>query len=54
MAPPIRVDGALAVASTRAPAGGEQTETILRRVLGYDDARLDALRSAKAIPGSTE
>lgn len=54
VAPPIRVDGALACATTRAPRGGEQTEAILRRVLGYDDARLAALRGAKAIPERVE
>lgn len=50
VAPPIRVDGELAVAPRRAPKAGEQTEAILRDVLGYDDARIEALRAAGAIP----
>lgn len=50
VAPPIRVDGALAVASTPSPAGGQDTDATLRRVLGYDAERLAALRRAGAIP----
>lgn len=50
VAPPIRIDGRIAVAPTRAPSGGEHTAAILRDVLGYDDVRIGALREAGAIP----
>ena len=34
---------------TRAPTAGQHTEEILRQTLGYDDARIDALRSSGAL-----
>jgi crotonobetainyl-CoA:carnitine CoA-transferase CaiB-like acyl-CoA transferase len=34
---------------TRAPTVGEHTDTVLREVLGYDDARVAALRDAGAL-----
>jgi crotonobetainyl-CoA:carnitine CoA-transferase CaiB-like acyl-CoA transferase len=34
---------------TMAPTVGEHTDAVLRDVLGYDDARLDALRAAGAL-----
>jgi crotonobetainyl-CoA:carnitine CoA-transferase CaiB-like acyl-CoA transferase len=51
VAPPIRIDGERAVATTRSPRGGEHTERVLREVLGYDDERIAGLRRARAIPG---
>jgi crotonobetainyl-CoA:carnitine CoA-transferase CaiB-like acyl-CoA transferase len=49
--PPLRIDGSVAVAGTRSPAGGEHTTDVLRDVLGYDDARIAQLRAANAIAG---
>ena len=34
---------------TRAPTAGQHTEEILRQTLGYDDARIDALRASGAL-----
>ena len=34
---------------TRAPTPGQHTEEILRHTLGYDDVRIDALRSSGAL-----
>jgi crotonobetainyl-CoA:carnitine CoA-transferase CaiB-like acyl-CoA transferase len=51
VAPPIRIDGERAVATTRSPRGGEHTERVLREVLGYDDELIAGLRRARAIPG---
>jgi crotonobetainyl-CoA:carnitine CoA-transferase CaiB-like acyl-CoA transferase len=48
--PPLRIDGAIAVAPRAAPSGGQHTQDVLRRVLGYDDERIAALRRAGAIP----
>jgi crotonobetainyl-CoA:carnitine CoA-transferase CaiB-like acyl-CoA transferase len=49
---PIKMvgDGVLPV-PTRAPAVGEHTDEVLRDVLGYDDARIAALRGAGALGG---
>ncbi len=46
---PVRVAGERAVASRPAPAAGADGERILREVLGYDTARVDALRAAGAL-----
>ena len=48
---PVRVDGSRAVASRTAPAMGADGEDVLRRVLGYDEARIEALRSAGTLGG---
>jgi crotonobetainyl-CoA:carnitine CoA-transferase CaiB-like acyl-CoA transferase len=47
VAPPVRCPGEDAPARP-APALGEQTETLLRE-LGYDGARIRALRDARVI-----
>jgi crotonobetainyl-CoA:carnitine CoA-transferase CaiB-like acyl-CoA transferase len=49
--PPTRVDGAIAVADRAAPHAGEDTDHILRTVLGDDDARIAARRAAGAFGG---
>ena len=46
---PVRVAGERAVAPRPAPAAGADGERILREVLGYDTARVDALRAAGAL-----
>lgn len=46
---PIKAEGAPEPATTSPPLLGQQTEDVLRRVLGYDQARLDALRAAGAV-----
>jgi crotonobetainyl-CoA:carnitine CoA-transferase CaiB-like acyl-CoA transferase len=43
---PIRVDGRRAVAPRAAPRFGDDTDVVLRDVLGYDDGRVAALRAA--------
>ena len=48
--PPVRIDGAIAVAPRAAPSGGQHNDDVLRRVLGYDDDRIAALRRAGAVP----
>lgn len=48
--PPLRIDGAIAVAPRAAPSGGQHSDDILRRVLGYDDERIAALRRTGAVP----
>ncbi len=42
---PLRIDGVRAVAATGSPAHGADTDAVLRRVLGYDEARIAALRA---------
>jgi crotonobetainyl-CoA:carnitine CoA-transferase CaiB-like acyl-CoA transferase len=49
IASPVRV-GDAAVPHRRAPQLGEHTEVVLRELLGYDAARIAALRAAEAIP----
>ena len=34
---------------TKAPTVGQHTDEVLREVLGYDDARVEALREAGAL-----
>jgi crotonobetainyl-CoA:carnitine CoA-transferase CaiB-like acyl-CoA transferase len=46
LGPPVRVDGRRAVAARPAPGAGADTDEVLRDVLGYDDARVAALRAA--------
>jgi crotonobetainyl-CoA:carnitine CoA-transferase CaiB-like acyl-CoA transferase len=46
---PLFVAGEDAVAVRRAPDAGEHTDEVLRSVLGYDDARVAALRDAGAL-----
>lgn len=45
----IRIDGADAGYRTPPPRLGEQTEAVLRDLLGYDTAAIDALRATKSI-----
>ena len=49
IASPVRV-GDAAAQHRRAPQLGEHTEAVLRELLGYDAARIAALRTAGAIP----
>jgi crotonobetainyl-CoA:carnitine CoA-transferase CaiB-like acyl-CoA transferase len=46
---PLHVEGEELPVPTRAPEVGEHTEQVLRSVLGYDDAKLTALREAGAL-----
>jgi crotonobetainyl-CoA:carnitine CoA-transferase CaiB-like acyl-CoA transferase len=46
---PVKVAGEEPRVPTKAPEVGEHTDAVLRAVLGYDDARLAALREAGAI-----
>ena len=46
---PLKFDGWEAPEVGRPPLLGEHTDEILRNVLGYDAARIAALREAKAI-----
>jgi crotonobetainyl-CoA:carnitine CoA-transferase CaiB-like acyl-CoA transferase len=48
LGPPVRVDGDTAVADRAAPSAGQDTDEVLRRVLGYDDAHIAACREAGA------
>jgi crotonobetainyl-CoA:carnitine CoA-transferase CaiB-like acyl-CoA transferase len=45
---PLHIDGEQPPVPTEAPTVGQHSETVLRRVLGYDDARIAALRAAGA------
>jgi crotonobetainyl-CoA:carnitine CoA-transferase CaiB-like acyl-CoA transferase len=47
LASPVRV-GTERLVATRAPRFGEHTDAIVRSLLGYDDARLDAARAGGA------
>jgi crotonobetainyl-CoA:carnitine CoA-transferase CaiB-like acyl-CoA transferase len=49
--PPLRVDGAIAVSRRAAPKGGQDTDDVLQRVLGYDADRIAELRRRGAVPG---
>ncbi len=46
---PIRYSGTPVVDPKPAPAVGQHTEEVLRGTLGYDDARIEALRQAGAL-----
>ncbi len=46
---PIRIEGEELPVPTRAPGVGEHTGDVLRETLGYDDARIAALREAGAL-----
>src|SRR5664279_4673865 len=46
---PVKVAGEEPLVPTKAPEVGEHTDAVLREVLGYDDAKLAALREAGAI-----
>jgi crotonobetainyl-CoA:carnitine CoA-transferase CaiB-like acyl-CoA transferase len=48
VAPPVRVDGAVAVSPRPAPAAGEHQQEVLRDVLGYDADRIRALGASGA------
>jgi crotonobetainyl-CoA:carnitine CoA-transferase CaiB-like acyl-CoA transferase len=45
---PVRVDGELVVAERPSPAAGQDRDRVLAEVLGYDAARIEALRAAGA------
>jgi len=45
---PLHVDGEEQPVPTEAPTVGQHSEDVLRRVLGYDDDRIEALRKAGA------
>ena len=45
---PLHIDGEVAPVPTQAPTVGQHSEDVLRRVLGYDDARIATLREAGA------
>jgi crotonobetainyl-CoA:carnitine CoA-transferase CaiB-like acyl-CoA transferase len=46
---PIKLVGDDLPTPTKAPTVGEHTEQVLRETLGYDDARIAALREAGAL-----
>jgi crotonobetainyl-CoA:carnitine CoA-transferase CaiB-like acyl-CoA transferase len=46
---PLHVEGEKLPVPSKAPEVGEHTEQVLRRVLGYDEAKLAALREAGAL-----
>ena len=46
---PLHVEGEDTPIPTMAPAAGQHTEDVLRRVLGFDDARIATLRASGAI-----
>jgi crotonobetainyl-CoA:carnitine CoA-transferase CaiB-like acyl-CoA transferase len=46
---PVKVAGEEPLVPAKAPEVGEHTDTVLRDVLGYDDAKIAALREAGAI-----
>jgi crotonobetainyl-CoA:carnitine CoA-transferase CaiB-like acyl-CoA transferase len=46
---PIKLVGETLPLPTKAPTPGQDTDTVLRQVLGYDDARIAELRSAGAL-----
>jgi crotonobetainyl-CoA:carnitine CoA-transferase CaiB-like acyl-CoA transferase len=49
---PVKFLGETLPEPSRAPTPGEHSEAVLRRVLGYDGARIQALRAAGALGGS--
>ena len=46
---PVKLVGEELPVPTKAPTVGEHTDEVLREVLGYDDARIAALREAGAL-----
>ncbi len=46
---PVKVAGSEPLVPGKAPTVGEHTDEVLREVLGYDDAKLAALRESGAI-----
>ena len=46
---PLHVEGEELPVPTKAPEVGEHTDAVLRNVMGYDDAKLTALREAGAL-----
>jgi crotonobetainyl-CoA:carnitine CoA-transferase CaiB-like acyl-CoA transferase len=49
---PVKFLGEALPAPARAPRVGEHSDAVLRRVLGYDAARIEKLRAAGALGGS--
>ena len=45
---PLHIDGEVLPVPSTAPTVGQHTDDVLRRVLGYDDARIAALKAAGA------
>jgi crotonobetainyl-CoA:carnitine CoA-transferase CaiB-like acyl-CoA transferase len=50
---PVKLVGEDLPMPTRAPTVGEHTDAVLRDVLGYDDARIEALRASGALGSGT-
>ena len=48
---PLKVAGEELPVPTKAPTVGQDTEAVLREVLGYDDARMTELRAAGTFGG---
>ncbi|MCZ6465621.1 MAG: CoA transferase, partial [Proteobacteria bacterium] len=48
---PVKLAGETLPDPSKAPTLGQHTEQVLRDVLGYDDARIEALRAAGALGG---
>jgi crotonobetainyl-CoA:carnitine CoA-transferase CaiB-like acyl-CoA transferase len=46
---PLHVEGEELPVPAKAPEVGEHTESVLRNVLGYDDAKIAQLREAGAL-----
>jgi crotonobetainyl-CoA:carnitine CoA-transferase CaiB-like acyl-CoA transferase len=46
---PLKITGAEGIPNTRAPALGEHTNDVLKRLLGYDSTRISELRSKQII-----
>jgi crotonobetainyl-CoA:carnitine CoA-transferase CaiB-like acyl-CoA transferase len=53
VAPPVRVDGAIAVSSHPAPAAGDDQDAVLHDVLGWSRERVAAQRAAGAFGAGT-
>jgi crotonobetainyl-CoA:carnitine CoA-transferase CaiB-like acyl-CoA transferase len=49
MRTPIKFLDAALPAPAKAPTVGQHTDEVLREVLGYDQARIDSLRSSHAV-----
>ena len=45
---PLHIDGEELPVPTTAPTVGQHSDVVLRRVLGYDDARIAALKASGA------